>query len=115
MISNAERQEVMQRLRRNVIRDQDVSMHTVLTALGIRWDGSESYDELCEAVWDQMCDLIDRPTCAMDDLGYCLPHGRKHELRRMLCSECGGLHWEQPQKTLPRMRYCPWCGSEVVE
>ena len=111
MISNEERQEVMQELRRNVLRDQDVSMTAVIKALGIELDGDESWGELCEAVWDRMCDLIDRPTCVMDDLGNFTPH---HDFKRMVCSVCGAMHWEQPQETL-RMRYCPWCGREVVE
>ncbi len=61
---------------------------------------------------EHLADLIDRPTCSMVDIGDYQP---KHRFKRMACSECGAMHWEQPQKTLPRMRYCPWCGREVVE
>ena len=111
MISKEERQEVTQRLRRNVIRDQDVSMHTVLTALGIRWDGSESYDELCESVWDRMCDLIDRPISE-----------NVHDGREFECSECG-MTWHLLDREsscdewahVRNPRYCPSCGAEVIE
>ena len=105
MISNEERQEVMQRLRINVLRDQDVSMTAVIKALGIELDGGESWDELCEAVWDRMCDLIDRPTCKMLDhetSGH-RPNGQE-------CSCCGEvfiLTWRDA------WNYCPHCGAEI--
>ena len=50
----------------------------------------------------QGCDMVDRgdyrPSCPF---------------KRMTCSECGGLHWEQAKGSLPRMRFCPWCGKPV--
>ena len=107
MISSEERQEVMQELRRNVLRDQDVSMTAVIKALGIELDGDESWGELCEAVWDRMCDLIDRPTCKMLDhetSGH-RPNGQE-------CSCCGEvfiLTWRDA------WNYCPHCGAEVIE
>lgn len=52
----------------------------------------------------------DSKTCDMVDRGDFQP---SHRFKRMVCSECGGLHWEQPQKALPRMRFCPWCGKPV--
>ena len=49
-------------------------------------------------------------TCNMKDCGAYQP---RHEFRRLACTECGGLHWENDKKTLPKMRYCPWCGKRV--
>lgn len=51
-----------------------------------------------------------RQECDMLDKGDYQP---SHPFKRMVCSECGGLHWEQPQAKLPRMRFCPWCGKPV--
>lgn len=48
--------------------------------------------------------------CCMEDRGEFMPN---HRFKRMACSCCGGVHWEQPKKTLPKMRYCPWCGRKV--
>lgn len=50
-------------------------------------------------------------TCEMEDCGDYMPH---HMFKRMRCLACGGMHWEQPQRTLPRMRHCPWCGAKVT-
>ena len=47
----------------------------------------------------------------MVDHGDYQPH---HEFKRLACTACGGMHWEQPQKTMLRMRYCPWCGAVVT-
>lgn len=111
MISNEEHQEVMQRLRRNVLRDQDVSMTAVIKALGIECDGGESWGELCEAVWDRMCDLIDRPTCR----NLAKPHGMAPVGAEnwFECSEC---HCKaQMNKIGMPLSYCPNCGAEVIE
>ena len=111
MISNEERQEVMQELRRNVLRGQDVSLSTVATALGIELDAGEAWDEPCEVVWDRMCDLIDRPISE-----------NVHDGREFECSECG-MTWhlldrESSCDEWAHVRnpcYCPSCGAEVIK
>ena len=50
-------------------------------------------------------------TCEMEDHGNYQPH---HEFKRLACTACGGMHWEQPMETMTRMRFCPWCGAEVT-
>ena len=112
MTSNEERQKVAARLRDF---GEDGSPAKYI------YGGTESYDQMLVRVlrqivgrgdlFERLADLIDRPTCVMDDLGNFTPH---HDFKRMACSKCGAMHWEQPQETL-RMRYCPWCGREVVE
>lgn len=64
-----------------------------------------------EQLFWRLSDLIDRPTCRMEDRGRFMPG---HEFERMACGECGAMHWEQPHRRLPRMRFCPWCGAEVA-
>ena len=108
MISNEERQEVMQELRRNVLRDQDVSMTAVIKALGVEFDGDESWGELCEAVWDRMCDLIDRPTCTMTECS--IDHGSVSW--GICCSRCND---EFEHAFHNEFSYCPNCGAEVIE
>ena len=49
--------------------------------------------------------------CEMVDHGDYQPH---HEFKRLACTACGGMHWEQPMETMTRMRFCPWCGAVVT-
>ncbi len=110
MISMEERQEVIQQLRHNSLWDKDVSISTVLDALDINWDGCESYSDLREAVWDRMCDLIDRPISE-----------NVHDGREFECSECG-MTWHLLDRESPcdewahvrTPRYCPNCGADVI-
>lgn len=75
-------------------------------AVGMNSAG-EDFDE---QLFGRLAELAQPPKCGMRSKGDCMPH---HEFRRMVCSRCGGLHWEQPNEWL-RFRYCPHCGAEVV-
>ena len=123
MISNKERQELAEKLRKYVSMFSHASIrrlgHTTVKAnellaelFGYKYykRPSEAIDEIDSTDVLKLADLIDRPTCVMDDLGNFTPH---HDFKRMVCSECGAMYWEPPQETL-RMRYCPHCGAEVI-
>ncbi len=62
-----------------------------------RWEGA-------------LADLVDRPTCAMEEFGDPEIH---LDVRRQQCSRCHAIHLEQPNDRL-RFRFCPVCGAEVV-
>ena len=44
------------------------------------------------------------------DKGVYTPH---HDFRRVQCSACGGMFWEQRQRAL-EFSYCPHCGRRLT-
>lgn len=71
-------------------------------------------EDLENQVWKMVESTFEqelRGKCEMVDHGDYQPH---HEFKRLACTACGGMHWEQPMKTMARMRFCPWCGAVVT-
>ena len=62
-----------------------------------------------EELHDRLADLIDRPTCEMDECS--IDHGSRSW--GMRCSRCGTEF--DHEKPAYGWRYCPKCGAMVVE
>lgn len=109
MISDKQRHEVARKLRVLACTPDEIGIteHAVIRDLGI---SSGIYDDCCrsEEVL-AVADLIDRPTCRMEECT--IDHGSRSW--GMRCTACGkefehvkpGFGW----------RYCPNCGAEVIE
>ena len=120
MISNKERQELAEKLRKYVSMFSHASIrrlgHTTVKAnellaelFGYKYykRPSEAIDEIDSTDVLKLADLIDRPTCKM------LDHETSgHQPNGQECSRCGEvfiLTWRDS------WNYCPNCGAEVIE
>lgn len=102
MISDTERREVAARLRNASARrgDEPWMVEDLMLALGFR-----CYEDGEDQLFDRLADLIDRPTCRnIGGVG-----GTNGEYYDFFCSACGFASGVTDPK------YCPNCGSEVVE
>lgn len=74
------------------------------SALGDGWQDLDRTELAAE-----LADAID-PTSTAIDRGRFQP---SHEFRRMKCSRCGAIWWEQDNRFL-HFRYCPHCRVRIV-
>ena len=105
MIDDKERREVARKLRES---------REFISGLGVCSPASKAFDtfeRILECIdyeqgniFDSRADLIDRPTCRFHDTD----HEYEDSVRCDRCRETFERPWEP-------FRYCPHCGSEVVE
>lgn len=107
MISNEERRNIAERLRKTPDID-DISQDELMYVLddklenNLKENGANEF-EICETIVKRISDLIEPKTCRK------IPGRMKYGRRMPACSECGYSLGDS------RWNFCPKCGCEVSE